>query len=157
MRKLNLLLIASLTTLPLLLSGCKGNSTYPESQATMGSTESETFYVTAGIYVSSEDLEGYKQAKFINEYGQEFLANITDDTETPEIFEEGKTYEIVHTDILTASIPGIYPEVSKIKLAEYDLDIMETTQETSDLQSSSETTPDKNDIQSSEVKENISE
>lgn len=114
MKKLNLLLVALLTSLPLLLSGCGWNSVSTKTQTVVGSTESETSYVTSGVYVSLENFDGYKQAKFVNEFGQEFLANITVDTEVPEIFEEGKTYEIVHTDVLTASVPGVYPEVSKI-------------------------------------------
>lgn len=123
---------------PLMLTSCTGNvedtgvTKYQETQIesteetvedTVENTEDiQEEFVTYGIYRSSEteaDADGdYELATFTDEYGNDFVATITEKTEKPEEFIEGKTYAVTHDEIMTMSLPGIYPHVYRIEEAE---------------------------------------
>lgn len=74
--------------------------------------------VTTGSYKSSntaEDTNGeYTQITFTDEYGIDFIANVSKDTILPDEMIEGAFYEVAHSDIMTMSEPGIYPQVYSI-------------------------------------------
>ena len=74
---------------------------------------------TIGIYKSEdiqEDVNGeYSLFTFTDEYGNDFVATISEDTVTPKKMEVDKSYEVIHSDIMTMSLPGIYPEVYEIR------------------------------------------
>ena len=74
---------------------------------------------TIGIYKSEdiqEDVNGeYSLFTFTDEYGNDFVATISEDTVTPKKMEVDKSYEVIHSDIMTLSLPGIYPEVYEIR------------------------------------------
>ena len=65
---------------------------------------------TIGIYKSE-----YSLFTFTDEYGNDFVATISEDTVTPKKMEVDKSYEVIHSDIMTMSLPGIYPEVYEIR------------------------------------------
>lgn len=74
---------------------------------------------TIGIYKSEEiheDVNGeYNLFTFTDEYGNDFVATISEDTVIPEKMEVDRSYEVIHSNIMTMSLPGIYPEVYEIK------------------------------------------
>lgn len=74
---------------------------------------------TIGIFKSSnvmEDVNGeYKQLTFTDEQGNDFIANVSKETFVPDEMVEGNTYEVTHSEIMTMSLPGIYPEVFQIQ------------------------------------------
>ena len=73
---------------------------------------------TIGAYQSSstaEDVNGeYTQMRFTDENGNDFIANISKDTKLPDEMIEGTLHNVVHSDIMTMSEPGIYPQVYSI-------------------------------------------
>lgn len=85
---------------------------------------------TIGIYKSSEtanDVNGpYTQATFTDEHGNDFIANIAQETIVPEVLEEGETYIVNHSNVMTMSLPGIYPQVYSIEKAERNTNLSET-------------------------------
>lgn len=84
--------------------------------------------VTLGIFKSEDRLDGNGGlARFTDENGNDFMANISDETEVPEKFEVGATYAITHSNIMTKSFPGIYPQVTKIELSDKKLEVTKKT------------------------------
>jgi len=81
-------------------------------------TESEVQkeVITTGTLISyseETDSSGNKEALFKDVHGLEFVAIISEDTEMDNL-EVGKEYEVYHTDMQTNSLPGKFPQVSKI-------------------------------------------
>ncbi len=71
--------------------------------------------LTTGTYEGDSDFVDEDQALFTDENGIEFVAQISDSTNLPEDgLVKGQTYVVVHSDMMTASLPGIYPEVYAI-------------------------------------------
>lgn len=86
------------------------------SETPEGEAAKET---TLGIFKSVETIgENERQALFTDEYGNDFIANISEITEVPEELKEGETYQVTHSNIMTMSLPGIYPQVYSIELSE---------------------------------------
>ena len=77
---------------------------------------------TIGIFKSEEiqeDVNGeYRLLTFTDEYKNDFIATISANTLMPEKMEVDKKYEVLHSEIMTMSLPGIYPEVYEIREAE---------------------------------------
>ncbi len=71
--------------------------------------------LTTGTYEGDSDFVDEDQALFTDENGIEFVAQISDSTNVPEDgLVKGQTYVVVHSEMMTASLPGIYPEVYAI-------------------------------------------
>ncbi len=71
--------------------------------------------LTTGTYEGDSDFVDEDQALFTDENGIEFVAQISDSTNLPEDgLVKGQTYVVVHSEMMTASLPGIYPEVYAI-------------------------------------------
>ena len=47
--------------------------------------------------------------------GSDFIAIVGEQTLIPEDFSMDQDYEVYHSDVMTMSIPGQYPEVYEIK------------------------------------------
>lgn len=78
-------------------------------------TNAEGTILTTGTYEGDSDFVDEDQALFSDEYGIEFVAQLSDDTKIPEGgLVNGKTYVVAHSEMMTASLPGIYPEVYSI-------------------------------------------
>jgi len=85
--------------------------------------ETQEPVVTPGIFKSEETIaENERQATFVDEHGNDFIANISEMTEVPEELKEGETYLISHSDMMTMSLPGIYPQVYSIELSDTPLE-----------------------------------
>lgn len=61
------------------------------------------------------DNYGNKQALFTDENGTDFIAIVSEQTLLPDDFSTDHDYEVYHSDVMTMSIPGQYPEVYEIK------------------------------------------
>ena len=61
------------------------------------------------------DNYGNKQALFTDENGTDFIAIVSEQTLLPDDFSTDHDYEVHHSDVMTMSIPGQYPEVYEIK------------------------------------------
>ncbi|WP_373262047.1 hypothetical protein [Hungatella hathewayi] len=85
---------------------------------------------TLGIYKTSDEAEdvngSYTKATFTDEYGNDFVATISKDTMVPDKLEKGKTYIVTHSDIMTMSLPGIYPEVYSIEESDEEIELIES-------------------------------
>lgn len=78
-------------------------------------TNAEGAILTTGTYEGDSDFVDEDQALFTDENGIEFVAQLSDSTTLPEGgLVEGKTYVVAHSEMMTASLPGIYPEVYSI-------------------------------------------
>lgn len=78
-------------------------------------TNAEGAILTTGTYEGDSDFVDEDQALFTDENGIEFVAQLSDSTVLPEGgLVEGKTYVVAHSEMMTASLPGIYPEVYSI-------------------------------------------
>lgn len=103
-------------------------TTEPSSESMEAAEPSQTGetqepVVTPGIFKSEETIaENERQATFVDEYGNDFIANISEETEVPGEFKEGETYLISHSDMMTMSLPGIYPQVYSIELSDTPLE-----------------------------------
>ena len=93
--------------------------TAAENKNTAGETAVETnaegALLSTGTYEGDSDFADEDQALFIDENGIEFVAQLSDNTELPEGgLVDGRTYVVTHSEMMTASLPGIYPEVYSI-------------------------------------------
>ena len=104
-----------------------GQKVYPEVYMVLDDIDEseqtvQSEFVTYGIYKSSEiqkDANGdYELATFTDVYGNDFVATITKDTERPEEFHENGIYAVTHDEIMTMSLPGIFPHVFRIEEAD---------------------------------------
>jgi len=90
------------------------NDTYSE---TTENKELEAIQ-TVGIYKSeekAEDVNGeYSLYTFTDTNGNDFVATISKDTKIPDEMIEGNSYIVMHSKMMTRSLPGIYPEVYSI-------------------------------------------
>lgn len=111
-------------------------ATEAEDTRNVAETKGEKEIMTYGIYQFSEtgkDVNGeYTQATFVDDYGMEFVANIGEETVMPEKLEEGKTYMVIHSEMMTMSVPGIYPEVYKIEESDTGIYSNETMDHTTE-------------------------
>lgn len=74
--------------------------------------------VTVGTFKElSEEIDNYgnKQALFTDESGTDFIAIVSEQTLLPDDLLMDYNYEVYHSDVMTMSIPGQYPEVYEIK------------------------------------------
>lgn len=81
------------------------------------STLKEYAQITTGTLTElSEETDNYgnQQATFAGEDGIDFIAIVNPSTDLPNDFAVGKEYNVYHSDIMTMSIPGQYPEVYEI-------------------------------------------
>lgn len=95
------------------------NDTEPATEH-VDSTKSfeQATIVTIGTLKDLSDVidnYGNKQALFVGEDGTEFIAIISEQTQLPDDLDVDHNYEIYHSDVMTMSIPGQYPEVYEIK------------------------------------------
>lgn len=82
---------------------------------TTAETDADGAFLTVGTYEGDSDFVDEDQALFTDEYGIEFVAQLSDDTKLPEGgLVKGQTYVVAHSEMMTASLPGIYPEVYSI-------------------------------------------
>ena len=51
----------------------------------------------------------------LDENGTDFIAIVSEQTLLPDDFSTDHDYEVYHSDVMTMSIPGQYPEVYEIK------------------------------------------
>lgn len=78
-------------------------------------TDAEGAFLTSGTYEGDSDFADEDQALFTDENGIEFIAQLSDSTQLPEGgLVKGQTYVVAHSEMMTASLPGIYPEVYSI-------------------------------------------
>lgn len=78
-------------------------------------TNAEGAILTTGTYEGDSDFVDENQALFTDENGIEFVAQLSDNTVLPEGgLVKGETYVVAHSEMMTASLPGIYPEVYSI-------------------------------------------
>ena len=78
-------------------------------------TNAEGAILTTGTYEGESDFVDEDQALFTDENGIEFVAQLSDNTTLPEGgLVKGETYVVAHSEMMTASLPGIYPEVYSI-------------------------------------------
>lgn len=78
-------------------------------------TNAEGAILTTGTYEGESDFVDEDQALFTDKNGIEFVAQLSDNTTLPEGgLVKGETYVVAHSEIMTASLPGIYPEVYSI-------------------------------------------
>lgn len=85
------------------------------AEETAVETNAEGALLSTGTYEGDSDFADEDQALFIDENGIEFVAQLSDSTELPEGgLVEGQTYVVTHSEMMTASLPGIYPEVYSI-------------------------------------------
>ena len=70
----------------------------------------------------SDEIDNYgnRQAYFMGDDDVEFIAIISNTTDLPSVFNVGAHYNVSHSDIITMSIPGQYPEVYKVSRTEDD-------------------------------------
>lgn len=83
---------------------------------TENETEVQKEVITTGTlinYTEDVDSSGNKEALFEDVHGIKFVAVISEETEVDNL-EVGKEYEIYHSDMQTNSLPGKFPQVSKI-------------------------------------------
>ncbi len=85
------------------------------TEETAVETDAEGAFLTAGTYEGDSDFVDEDQALFTDENGIEFVAQLSDSTVLPEEgLVKGQTYVVAHSEMMTASLPGIYPEVFSI-------------------------------------------
>ncbi len=94
-----------------------------ESAQVIGGTdiavEPDMAMTTVGTYEGESDFVDEDQALFTDENGIEFIAQLSEETALPEGgLVQGKSYRVSHSEMMTASLPGIYPEVYAISEAE---------------------------------------
>lgn len=78
-------------------------------------TDAEGAFLSSGTYEGDSDFADEDQALFTDENGIEFIAQLSDSTQLPEGgLVKGQTYVVAHSEMMTASLPGIYPEVYSI-------------------------------------------
>lgn len=78
-------------------------------------TNAEGAILTTGTYEGESDFVDEDQALFTDKNGIEFVAQLSDNTTLPEGgLVKGETYVVAHSEMMTASLPGIYPEVYSI-------------------------------------------
>lgn len=138
MKKKIILLTAMAAMAAFLTVGCSSAPKQPESTAaeTSAAIPAETLtpasestdqkeFVTPGIFKSEETItENERQATFTDEQGNDFIANISEDTEVTDELKEGETYLVSHSEVMTMSLPGIYPQVYKIELSDTKLEVV---------------------------------
>lgn len=156
--KKKIILLAAMTAMAAFLTvGCSTGSKTPETtspetsvETTVETTEAVTEdtsaaaedsqpdaaaqepIVTPGVFKSEETIaENERQATFVDENGIEFIANISELTEVKGELKEGETYLISHSEVMTMSLPGIYPQVYTIEPADTKLEVQEVESESS--------------------------
>lgn len=82
-------------------------------------TNAEGAILTTGTYEGDSDFVDEDQVLFTDENGIEFVAQLSDSTTLPDGgLVKGETYVVAHSEMMTASLPGIYPEVYSISQVE---------------------------------------
>ena len=85
------------------------------AEETAVETDAEGAFLSTGTYEGDSDFVDEDQALFTDENGIEFVAQLSDSTVLPEGgLVKGQTYVVAHSEMMTASLPGIYPEVYSI-------------------------------------------
>ena len=85
------------------------------TEETAVETDAEGAFLSTGTYEGDSDFVDEDQALFTDENGIEFVAQLSDSTVLPEGgLVKGQTYVVAHSEMMTASLPGIYPEVYSI-------------------------------------------
>lgn len=85
------------------------------TEETAVETDAEGAFLSTGTYEGDSDFVDEDQALFTDENGIEFVAQLSDSTVLPEGgLVKGRTYVVAHSEMMTASLPGIYPEVYSI-------------------------------------------
>ena len=85
------------------------------TEETAVETDAEGAFLNTGTYEGDSDFVDEDQALFTDENGIEFVAQLSDSTVLPEGgLVKGQTYVVAHSEMMTASLPGIYPEVYSI-------------------------------------------
>lgn len=75
------------------------------------------------------DNYGNKQALFTGEDGNDFIAIVSEQTLLPDDLSVDHSYEVHHSDVMTMSIPGQYPEVYEIKNVDNQSDMEASTEQ----------------------------
>lgn len=80
-------------------------------------SERESIVTTGILKELSDEIDNYgnRQALFTGDDGIDFIAIISEQTSCTENLTIGNYYEVYHSDVMTMSIPGQYPEVYEIK------------------------------------------
>lgn len=81
-------------------------------------------YLVSGIYQSAIYTNHYVYISFINDHGKEFLVEADLLSDIPYEFDDGATYEIIYSKKDESFESVRYTDITKIKLAEYDLSII---------------------------------
>lgn len=111
------------TTDAIILKGINIEDTQPATEyvdSTIANHENQAL-ITTGILTNlpeEADDHGNVQAHFRCINGSEFIAVIDSNTILPEDLIVNETYDIYHSSIQTLSVPGKFPEVYKILLAQ---------------------------------------
>lgn len=84
-------------------------------------------HLVSGIYQYSTQLDHCVYVTFLDDHGKEFIAEAQSRSlsEIPFEFDDGATYEIIYYSKSDDEEPVRYTDIVKIKLAEYDLNIID--------------------------------
>ena len=81
----------------------------------------KSIHLVSGIFQSIDEADSAVFVTFLDDHGNEFVAEAGSLTEMPYDLNDGATYEIIYLTKSEDSEPTLYTDVIKIKPAEYDL------------------------------------